>query len=1097
MHAQACNLLSGNINLGGSSHDAGFQENNVTNPTATLSNGNFVIAWETRDDVDGNGNGGFFQVFDEAGTAITSVTMPYDDINAAGTGDQGTSGPRVVALSTGFVIAWQSEDGPGDTGPVGDEQTDIYFRIYNNDGISVNATTRVSVAGEEDKLSYVLPLSTGGFVILMHIDEDETGNKDDYFFEAFNSSGASTSGDLINITGGAHDAAFQTIDQGSAMLDLGGGNFVVSWESRDDIDGDGNGGFFRIFNANGTAVTNVVMPYEDINSGGTGDQASPGPITMGLANGNFVIAWESQQGPGDIGPAADDMQDIYFRIYSSNGTSVTGTTKANSDNTSDEEQLNGMIELTGGNFAMLYHRDEDDIGNKDDYFIRTFTSAGVAAGNSFEISSGMHLDNFSTVNSHNRGLIALNNGNFAVGWAARDDSDGDDAGAYYRVFNDEGAAVSPVVFPYQDINPGGVGKQSTFGPILKTLPNGFAMAWQSEQGPGDVGPAADDQQDVYHRVIDNNGSPLCGTTKSNSGNDAEEEILIFVEALANGNFVVVYKDDEDDTGNKDDYFFRVIGGAPLQILCPALGNATVSASAVCIDNGFNITVTDLQNMAMSDNNEQNYGVRFVAFADATSNPYSGGNLLGTVPFGNLTNNGTTATLSGISINTADPNLFIYAILDVNSSDVACLPNATAMIEIVDNPIVFISAPADLCISVGIQTGLGGGTPSGGIYSGPGVTDDGNGLTYSFDPSAAGIGTHTIGYNFTNATGCTGSASDNFEVFATPTVVILAPADLCFSAGIQTGLGGGAPTGGIYSGPGVTDEGNGSTYSFDPTVAGIGTHSISYNFTNANGCAGNASDNIEVFALPIVSFVAPSNLCLNTLGQIGLGGGTPAGGVYDGVGVTDDGNGMTYSFDPSIAGVGTTSITYSYSDANNCMASSSDVVEVFALPTVTLDLPDTLYMTQAIPQLGVGGGLPSGGNYTSNYPDEMSDDGNGITFSFTNQIFINGDIQIIYSYTDINGCENTASHIVHIADTPVAVDNLSKINVEIFPNPTTGFLEIQGTETDRIEVIDLHGRIMQVEIQPTSSLDISNLTSGIYFLKIHVEDQIIIRRIIKY
>src|SRR5690606_17760943 len=30
-------------------------------------------------------------------------------------------------------------------------------------------------------------------------------------------------------------------------------------------------------------------------------------------------------------------------------------------------------------------------------------------------------------------------------------------------------------------------------------------------------------------------------------------------------------------------------------------------------------------------------------------------------------------------------------------------------------------------------------------SGPGVTDDGNGLTYTFDPIAAGIGVHTITY----------------------------------------------------------------------------------------------------------------------------------------------------------------------------------------------------------------------------------------------------------------------------------------------------------------------------------------------------------------
>ena len=74
-----------------------------------------------------------------------------------------------------------------------------------------------------------------------------------------------------------------------------------------------------------------------------------------------------------------------------------------------------------------------------------------------------------------------------------------------------------------------------------------------------------------------------------------------------------------------------------------------------------------------------------------------------------------------------------------------------------------TAPADLCISAGVQSGLGGGTPAGGVYSGPGVTDDGNGMTYSFDPAAAGVGTHTITYSFTDANGCSGSASDSINV----------------------------------------------------------------------------------------------------------------------------------------------------------------------------------------------------------------------------------------------------------------------------------------------------------------------------------------------
>ena len=59
-----------------------------------------------------------------------------------------------------------------------------------------------------------------------------------------------------------------------------------------------------------------------------------------------------------------------------------------------------------------------------------------------------------------------------------------------------------------------------------------------------------------------------------------------------------------------------------------------------------------------------------------------------------------------------------------------------------------TAPADLCLDTGLQAGLSGGTPTGGVYSGAGVTDDGNGMTYSFDPAAAGVGTHALSYTYT-------------------------------------------------------------------------------------------------------------------------------------------------------------------------------------------------------------------------------------------------------------------------------------------------------------------------------------------------------------
>ena len=225
----------------------------------------------------------------------------------------------------------------------------------------------------------------------------------------------------------------------------------------------------------------------------------------------------------------------------------------------------------------------------------------------------------------------------------------------------------------------------------------------------------------------------------------------------------------------------------------------------------------------------------------------------------------------------------------------------------------------------MQTGLGGGLPTGGVYSGAGVTDDGNGMTYSFDPAAAGVGTHTITY--TNS----GSAMDDVEVFVLPVVTFTALADLDVTSGVQTGLGGGLPTGGVYSGPGVTDDGNGMTYSFDPAAADIGVHALTYSFVDTDGCSGSASDDVEVTAEVFVA--APSGgFAIDSGLQTGLGGGMPTGGVYSGPGVTDDGNGLTFSFDPSAAGLGVHTLTYT---VNGTSATAEIVVlPMSAIPTLS-------------------------------------------------------------------------------------------------------------------------------------------------------------------
>jgi hypothetical protein len=77
------------------------------------------------------------------------------------------------------------------------------------------------------------------------------------------------------------------------------------------------------------------------------------------------------------------------------------------------------------------------------------------------------------------------------------------------------------------------------------------------------------------------------------------------------------------------------------------------------------------------------------------------------------------------------------------------PAQTRPITVHPLPIVNFNYPGSdtVCTTYGIQL-LSGGTPSGGTYSGTGVTGT------NFDPNAAGLGNHVITYTYTDGNTCT-------------------------------------------------------------------------------------------------------------------------------------------------------------------------------------------------------------------------------------------------------------------------------------------------------------------------------------------------------
>jgi hypothetical protein len=73
---------------------------------------------------------------------------------------------------------------------------------------------------------------------------------------------------------------------------------------------------------------------------------------------------------------------------------------------------------------------------------------------------------------------------------------------------------------------------------------------------------------------------------------------------------------------------------------------------------------------------------------------------------------------------------------------------------------------------------------------------------------------------------------------------------CFTPGLINLSG--TPPGGIFSGTGVTAA------SFDPQNAGVGSHLITYTFTDKNDCTGSSTDTIHVLICSGTNEISSTN-----------------------------------------------------------------------------------------------------------------------------------------------------------------------------------------------------------------------------------------------
>ncbi|MEM7035868.1 MAG: HYR domain-containing protein, partial [Bacteroidota bacterium] len=338
-------------------------------------------------------------------------------------------------------------------------------------------------------------------------------------------------------------------------------------------------------------------------------------------------------------------------------------------------------------------------------------------------------------------------------------------------------------------------------------------------------------------------------------------------------------------------------------------------------------------------------------------------------------------------------------------------------------------PTDVCLNNGNVSMTG--TPSGGTFSGPGVSGS------SFNPAAAGVGTHTVTYTvtgpgFTNYTaqqigfnaitggGTTISLGDdvvsgglplgfNFEFYGNVynTAFMSSNGFLTFNSGSPNGCcsgqalpNGAAPNNLIAAAWEDLDPGNG--------LSGDGRNRIWYTTV---GAAPNrefritfwrvdhhVSGNLVTFRIRL--FETSNVIEIHTLSMPSDGGSHTMG--------IENANGTLASVVPgrNASNWSTSNNAWRFTPPNACGGSVSHQVTVNPLPNAAFTVPGTVCGNESVTLVpAVAGGTFSG-------PGVSGNNFNAATAGV-------GSHTITYSITDNNGCTNSSSQTVTVEAAPTA------------------------------------------------------------------------------
>ena len=437
-----------------------------------------------------------------------------------------------------------------------------------------------------------------------------------------------------------------------------------------------------------------------------------------------------------------------------------------------------------------------------------------------------------------------------------------------------------------------------------------------------------------------------------------------------------------------------------------------------------------------------------------------------------------------------------------TANTGCISYASSSISVIPIPTITALTIPSVCLN-GASASLAAyfnASPSGGsgTYSGTGVSSSG-----TFTPSSAGTGSKAITFTYTVSNGCLNSATGTIIVLNLPNVIFNKIFTTCKNS-TPFPLSGGLPDKGVYSASsGVSNN------QFDPSVTGAGLQTLTYTYTDVNGCPNSAQSIVNVLSLNKPDLPVLSNfnsvMCKSSAQTLKVTDqGTDTVKWYGGSGKKLS-TGTTYTITNILKD---TSLIIQYTDTNNCLSDKKNVVVLLdkvkaaftiGSDTVKLSTKVNLTNTSANADTCIWTMFKSGTTAIEGTP--MGTEGTNIPTFYCN-IAGKKDIELV-AISSNNCRDTTKATIIVVSSTSIQDQKQSPDHMLVYPNPMKDFVNIDLSGVDKevsVSLFNMKGiKILEKQIKMAAGIekiDVSGLPKGIYMLDICIEDKPILVKLEK-